>query len=598
MAAFSNTEIINKNRTIMKALNRFIWAVLIFITIGASMASAQENKIAVLYPGYTEKMMRDNPLWVKDQITKWELFLIENRHNYAVIDDKMLEKGLSSEFGVLLMPVAKALSNAELNSIKNFLNNGKSVFANWSFAAYDEKGTWRGWNEFEDMFGLTYNTEIPRSDVSRVHSIAGDNHFSAGIPAGFRLQATTYDSPVAARVSSLNSKALGYWYSDNLPFEGLDESELITSLAYGSASNGKFFWMGFDILSVVGTKTHQTVLTALINNAFSWLQNKPVAWVQTWPRGMQAAAIISCDVEFQFENINSALDIFQEKNIEGQFYILTDVIDEPSLMRILKFGDVGLHGDDHDPFQWQSFEVQKKRLSSSLNIVKSMTRAEVLGFRPPETVYDDNTISILKSLGIKYLNADFVEDRAVPQFHKGSKDLLIIPKTGYDDYDLFIRMKLNNYRLEAERYLKDYHRVYSEGGLYVLNYHTQLQCLENHVEALRIVIDEIKGDKTWITTAAKVRDWWLTKDDLRVDLKSESKNRYTINVTNRSSYTGEDLVICLSNGDIISSVMRISDSGRNLDYSFDSEKNQLKIYLTSIAPNQTKRISIELNDYQ
>ena len=168
---------------------------------------------------------------------------------------------------------------------------------------------------------------------------------------------------------------------------------------------------------------------------------------------------------------------------------------------------------------------------------------KLLGFRPPETVYDDKTVEALKNLHYSILASDNFEDRSVPQFYDNDKDLLVIPETGYDDYDILIRFKIEDYHKQAERYLLDYKRVNDEGGLYVLNYHSQLQCLKENVEALKICIDKFKENDSWITTANKVNDWWRAKNNLSASIKKQFEDSLQIEIKNSSSNKFEDAAL-------------------------------------------------------
>ncbi len=205
----------------------------------------------------------------------------------------------------------------------------------------------------------------------------------------------------------------------------------------------------------------------------------------------------------------------------------------------------------------------------------------------------------MKNLHFTFLASDNFEDRSVPQFYDNDKDLLVIPETGYDDYDLLIRFKIEDYHKQAARYLLDYKRVNNEGGLYVLNYHTQLQCLKENVEALRICIDKFKEKNSWITTANKVNDWWRAKNNLSASIKKVYEDSLQIEIKNAGSTKVADaaLGLYLGNPKLTNNISVLSKF-KDLKYDFDKEKNQLKIYVDELNPFETKTIMIKTKNIQ
>ncbi len=582
----------------MKAVLKIL--LILILLVGYNAAGKNKNgKVALLYSQYTEKLLSSNSTFVQDQITFWELFFIQNKIDYAVITDDELESNLSDEFSLLILPSSVALSDNEISSVELFLKDGNSILANKLVGEKDESGKVRSNEILNSIFGLSLQNKIAKSEMSKIHTIKGSAPLSKNIPAGFRLRVTTSEQPMRAKINSINTKALGNWYNDDFPYAGLPEDSLTTAIAYGKKWNGKFVWIGFDFNEVVGTKVHQHVLNDLLINCISWLQNKNTAWIENWQFGKQSAVIISCDVEYEFENIINAIKILNEEKVEGQYYILTDVMDNEILNQILENGDIGLHGDNHDVFRWQSYDQQYDRLLSARIKLESKSGRKIFAFRPPETVYDKNTIEALKKLNYTLLASDNIEDRSVPQFYDEENNLLIIPETGYDDYDLLIRFKIDDYKKQAEKYLLDYSRVNDEGGLYVLYYHSQLQCLKDNVEALRICIDKFKENNSWITTANKISEWQRIKNNLSVSIINEKEESLQIEIKNLNKVKAENFAVGAFIGEIYAqNAFEIFNEKNKMKFDFDKEKNQLKIYITELSPSETRTITVKFKNIQ
>ena len=401
------------------------------------------------------------------------------------------------------------------------MNNGNSVFSTCSMGVLNPDGQWKGWDDLEQIFGISFVSEIPQKEASKIHTIFGGTAFSSNISPGFRLQITTYDKPIEVKINSANTFPLGYWQSSDVLFEGKNKTDNTTSAVYGNYGKGNFVWLGFEFSAIVGSKEHQNTAENLFKNIINYLSNNLIVQFDTWPNGKQSAAVLSCDVEFKFNFINNALDLLEKENMPAQFYILTESIDYQSFERLKKIGDVGLHGDDHVLFKWQDYNTQLNRLTNGLAALEKLTGKKPIAFRPPETFYDNTTLEVMKALNVNVLSSDFIEDRAVPQFLENYPGLLIIPKTGYDDYDIFQRLKIENIADQSKKYILDFNRTYEEGGLYSLNFHTQMQCRKEYIDALRLPIEEIKSKDVWITTHDRVYDWW--KKNFQTHIKNETR---------------------------------------------------------------------------
>ena len=569
-------------------MNKFFYVVILFLVITIEQTFSNDKKIALLYPEYTLSIPGENKTWIQQNYYQWELFLIQNKFKYDVIKDSDLEGGLSGDYSTLVLPAVKSLSSTEINVIKDFLSEGNSIFATKSMGVLDVDGKWRGWNELEEIFGLSFVSETSEKEYSKIHSLFGGTPLSHNIPPGFRLQITTYDRPIEVKVNSQNTKSIGYWQNSEIPFEGKRSSDNSTSIVYGKYGKGKFVWMGFEYSAVVGAKKHQQYANQLLVNIINWLNDELIIQFDTWPKGAKSAAVFSVDVEFKFDYINNALDLFENEKLPLQFYVLAESIDTLSLTRLNKIGDVGLHGDEHTLFKWQDYNTQLSRLSNAESIVESLIGKRTISFRPPETAFDNTTMDVMNDLNFKILAADIIEDRAVPQFPDDHPKIMIIPKTGFDDFDIFQRLKMENTIDQANRYLLDFYRTYEEGGLYSLNFHTQMQCRKEFIDALIKPIQEIKSKNVWITTHDQVYEWWEKISNLKLSVHRIEDNNYFVEIINTGTTKIDDVVISIAKNNFTDlSNLQIITNGRNLEFEIDINLEQIKLPLPTIYPSQT-----------
>lgn len=567
-----------------------IFSLLIIILTAAVINIYGSGKIALHYSNLTVNSGIVEADWYAEQVTTFELFLIQNKINFEVIYDNKLNKSGLKEFSILILPYSIAMTEEQVLAVEEFLSGGNSVLAFKNSGTKIENGST---TLPEKYFGINIIGKVPNENIHKYHTLLGSNPFSAGIPSGFRFSASTFSNlPFIAKVNSPSTKALGYWYINKSLMEGLPKEELTTGFTFGSYNLGKFTWCGFDHNNLGSGEDQKLIYNKLFSNIINWLNNKPALWINDWPMEKSSAVVISCDVEDKFVNMNNALTIFEEEAVEGQFFILTNVMDEETVLRMAKNGDLGIHGDNHDIFQWQPFEKQLERLSKTKKMIEGVTGRKIISFRPPETAYDENTFKVLHQLGYEILSTDIKRDRAVPYF--SDKKMFIVPNTGHDDFDVFIRLKLKDAKAQADRYLADFRRVNEEGGLYTLNYHTQMQCLPEYVEVLRTCIREFKTSNSWITTHNKIRDWWLLKENVKASGPVEEKNGLTFELKNNNNSEVEDLVLTLA-GTVkpVQSLMSTTDGAGNVKYSFDPVSGNATIVIKKIAPFQIIKFNLE-----
>lgn len=568
--------------------------ILFILFLNSTFVDANNNKIALYYPEKTIQLKTQNQTWLIDNYNRWELFLLQHKFEYEVIFSDDLENGLSNNFSLLILPAAKYLTENEINSVREFMNNGKSVLATSAVGVLNSDGTWRSWHNLEQLFGVKFVSEIEKKEYSRIHSIIGGRAFSENIPAGFRLQITADDRPIEVKITSNNTKAVGYWLNNEIPFMGQDNNERTTSAVYGKFGRGHFVWFGFENSAVVGAKEHKKVSDQLFVNILNWLSGNVTFQLETWPEGRQSAAVISCDVEFKFNLINNALDLIERENLPAQFYILTEEIDYTSFERLKKIGSIGYHGDDHALFKWQEYDEQLRRLVNGIGFLEKLTQKKPISFRPPETFYDEATLKAMEKVEMKVLSSDFVGDRAVPQWFENYPSILMIPKTGFDDYDIFYGKKIENPVQQSEIYTKDFLRTYEEGGLYTLNFHTQIQCREELISALEKPIQTIKSKSTWITTHDSVYKWWLLKSKLQVRPKQISENIYSVDLVNKNDEEVKNLVFGVHKiNSFNKNSIKVLINNNLSNYELDNAAEKYKIKLPPISAGETLKLNIE-----
>ena len=93
----------------------------------------------------------------------WYQALIEARIPFELVHDRLLDAAHIGQFKTLILPNIAALSNAQCDQLRAFVNNGGSMIATYETSLCDEWGVRRKNFGLADLFGVTWKgrTEGP-----------------------------------------------------------------------------------------------------------------------------------------------------------------------------------------------------------------------------------------------------------------------------------------------------------------------------------------------------------------------------------------------------------------------------------------------------
>lgn len=523
------------------------------------------GQAAILYSKYTENMLPDGSTWLVDNISTWKKFLSNLNIRYNIITDQDIENGKHLDYKLLILAGSKSLSDSEILQIKKYLENGGSVFATSGVASYSEDGKWRGWQFFNQVFGMQFTYEIQHDNVLKIHTLRGDIPLTATIPTGYPLKIATWDVPMAAEVLDPRTKQVSFWYNfrleEGLVREGIKRS---TGIAYGSYGAGRFVWMGFEINSVIGLQEDYILFDRFFNNCINWLTYSPIAYIKDWPDGYDAAAVIMPVVSNNAVNIQNLLPILRSENTRATFFVDPERASQNRnlIASLVGYGevaalvDIGYLSSVNDTInKLNSFEQQSDKMKSAKTILENITNTPVFGLFPYYGLFNNNTVSAAINSEFRYLLTDSLTDRSVPRtLIRGEKRILSMTKTARDDYEVIRDYGLTLPDFQFYTYQEDIDRILFEGGMYILKIHTDFQCRYDYVDVVRDVIKDLKNKRFWITTASEIHKWYEKRDYIELRAERRGNNRVAIKVSNPGKELINDLVIDVDLNDDVKNI--------------------------------------------
>lgn len=525
----------------------------------------ETDQVAILYSKYTENMLPAGSTWLVDNISTWRKFLSNLKLKYNVLSDQDIEQGKHFNYKLLVLPGSKSLSDMEIVQIKKYLEAGGSVFATSGVASYSEDGKWRGWQFFNQVFGMQFTYEIQNDRSLRIHTLRGGIPLTATIPTGYPLKVATWDIPMAAEVLDPRSKQVSFWYNyrleDGLVREGIKRS---TGIAYGSYGQGRFVWMGFEVNSVIGLQEDYILFDRFFNNCINWLTYSPIAYIKDWPDGYEAAAVIMPVLRNDAEKISNLLPILRSENTKATFFIDAETaIEKRNLISTLVgYGevaalvDIGYLASVTDTINTlDSPQDQTSKLKFTKQTLEEITNTTVSGILPYFGLFNNNTISAAINSGYNYILTDSLTDRSVPRtLIRGDKRILAMTKTARDDYEIIRDYGLTLPDFQFYSYQEDLDRILFEGGMYIFKFHTEFQCRPDYVNVVNDIIRDLKKKRFWITTASEIQKWYEKRDYVELRVERRGNNRVAVRVSNPGKEILNDLVIDVDLNDDVKNI--------------------------------------------
>lgn len=525
----------------------------------------ETNQVAILYSKYTENMLPAGSTWLVDNISTWRKFLSNLNLKYNILSDQDIEQGKHFNYKLLVLPGSKSLSDIEIVQIKKYLEAGGSVFATSGVASYSEDGKWRGWQFFNQVFGMQFTYDIQNDRSLRIHTLRGGIPLTATIPTGYPLKVATWDIPMAAEVLDPRTKQVSFWYNyrleDGLVREGIKRS---TGIAYGSYGQGRFVWMGFEVNSVIGLQEDYILFDRFFNNCINWLTYSPIAYIKDWPDGYEAAAVIMPVLRNDADKISNLLPILRSENIKATFFVDAETaIEKRNLISSLAgYGevaalvDIGYLASVTDTINnLDSPQDQISKLKFTRQTLEEITTTTVSGILPYFGLFNNNTISAAINSGYNYILTDSLTDRSVPRtLIRGDKRILAMTKTARDDYEIIRDYGLTLPDFQFYTYQEDLDRILFEGGMYIFKFHTEFQCRPDYVNVVNDVIRDLKKKRFWITSASEIQKWYEKRDYVELRVERRGNNRVAVRVSNPGKEILNDLVIDVDLNDDVKNI--------------------------------------------
>ncbi|MBU2508532.1 MAG: hypothetical protein KJ799_17695 [Bacteroidetes bacterium] len=559
-----------------------------------------KDKVAILYSQNTENTIDPGSTWLSDNVNAWENFLTINRRSFIHLSDQDIELGNHFKYKLLILPGSKSLSDREIIQLKKYLDLGGSVFATGGTASFSDEAKWRGWEFFIEVFGLVFTKEIDPNEKTKVHTLRGNLPLTAEIPTGYTLKIATWDRPIYTEILEPRTTQASFWY-DHRKEAGLVREEVDKSagIAYGTYGKGRFVWFGFELTSVIGEQEDYINFEKLVRNSIAWLSYAPTGFVKDWPDPYKAAAIFIPTISNSPQNILNLSKSLGNVNFPATYFIDPFVaMDNRKLIKNLGRSnpiggivDIGFLESSLDTVN-SLFDknLQYSTIAFAQDTLQRMAEGNVKGIMPFYGFYNENTLQAMKNLGLEFIITDSLTDRSVPEIAiRDGKSILVITKTGRDDYEIIREYGLTNPDFQRYTYEEDIDRVLFEGGLYVLKVHTDYQLQSQYVHVIKDIASYLRKKDIWIVSIDELMNWWKKKGGLEIRYTTRSERRIAIEISNPKENIATDFVVQVDLNKPVKNIKISADIINTTipEHEFDGNTNTLYLFIKDIEPDET-----------
>ncbi|AFH49731.1 Hypothetical protein IALB_2026 [Ignavibacterium album JCM 16511] len=238
---------------------------ILFLVLVLYSVLFSQNRMAIVLPSDLKTQNNSFNQELVNDITSFELFLLQNKIHYSVLYSDELKDLLLQKFDAIIFPTSVILSEDEFYSLMSILENGMGVisFGNMYYIEDDEQI-----DILEKLYGVESQQIINSTNQNFVQ------HFTFE---------TNYLKHKKDFEILINASALKNLYKVNnqysFSFGCCNNQYDLTSSFYGFKSSGRFVHFGFSFNQIISDKNSIENFQNLLLYLLSWVGKDSGIWL-------------------------------------------------------------------------------------------------------------------------------------------------------------------------------------------------------------------------------------------------------------------------------------------------------------------------------
>jgi hypothetical protein len=484
-------------------------------------------KIGIVYSEKTKQLVYpQNKIFYP--IQDWELFFLNRKISYTVINDNQLDDNEFDFLDLLILPSVEVLSKNARKNLQNFLNEGKGLLIFGKLGFYDKDGK----NVFSDYLrelgGFTINELNTKGKIAERHTIIYPSVLGRNISAGNDFLILNQFPPLAAELIGKDNMLLGKYVLDI----GNENQAVNSGIVLCEKYNGRIAWFGFQLSQIIGNKSQENTVEKLILNSIEWLSPNPFLMLKPLPGKYNVPVIISNIITDTKSISVTSLEQYYSSNINANFFIDANEFDKPGieLSKFAAAGDINLFLNK----KFSEEKISSALLESLYDRLKLNTRQKFFGLQLNSTRLIQSYNESIASPFNFYLLPD-------NSIHISGEIII----TGFTDSFLINK---NDYEETLQRFSLVYENAEKNSEMVYINFIDQTKWGSTSIDDdLFLSITEYLKDKNaWITTYSDLIGWELSRQEMVIRTKKTyDENKFEIKVENHGQNEIRDVAIQL-----------------------------------------------------
>lgn len=480
----------------------------------------------------------------------WRNYLAERRRVHKVL--RTPSEIATVEAGVLIVPSAVALSEAERAALNDAKRRGVNMLLTWAVGSRDSDGQWAGWG-FLEAFDLLVINDRPESKMPPFLQFDAElpisNSLRPSERAGF---ASVAEKPIV--FNAKNSTGTLFYGSEGQFVAG--EGSIAYSESSTLGSRSVVFGFAETSWQVKPVPIHQ-----LIDDSLRWLGHEAIAVAANWPRGQRSAFVATFDAGNNADNLKWFAKVFDQKKIPATILVDSELLND-RLNRDLQFEikhEIGISVDADQAALMDDVQLNTLLSQSLLNFkVVSGSRinsqiAPGIALRGLEQNRQKIESRVQDFAARRSLPFQIVErsqisfDLPLPyQVDQEGQKLSVMSLRRGLPFDLVSNQAVDRSQELKHPFLSTYQAAQLSGGLTVVDFlGTGLQPEVQVTESIGKILTKVTsdGDKAWWTTASRVAKWRRDRSRVKVASKFNGKRMELFVTTEGESQIDEFAVV-------------------------------------------------------
>jgi len=529
-----------------------VWTLLISLLVGLSFTTfalkqsffakniivvAENNKPFYLF----------EPPYLKSAFDSLEIDYEEYQKNVAMFLESNQLMGLEvittstladvDTKSVLILLDIIALSKEDKKEIDLYVKNGGALLFNSSVGFRDEHGKFKGDQFLHGITDLSLSTEYGYLRFEE-GLMATPRLLSpiASLPNGPLLEIVLYDPLPLFSMPATHSADLYMTNHSQASYPTVDSatipresSGLIWSGTYGK---GKWAYSSLPLYTFYESQQSSKNLLKLYRGMVEYLDFDIVA--RAYPYlDAKSVSFVSEDTEYRFESVGQFSKLSQRYKIPTTIFCVAALAQENRALmdEVIKnpYLEVGSHSYTHKAIVGTSKENYLHESKGSKELLESLTKKKVQGFRPPREEIDAQLLADLEASQFTYiLGAN--ETVLYPHF---KNRIMMIPRHGTDDYSYLVNLdwtpkEIANSMIKESKFYQELNGIYAMSThTHLMNFSTNISILEQYYQYIQnnVQMRSMNGEMLYNRITA------LQKISLKV---TSDINNITVKVTNQN----------------------------------------------------------------